>query len=109
MYKRQVVGHHSPSLQSIHPVYAHEKIMNGGYHSDLSEFILDHPQISLWTCGHTHHAHWYHIGDTLIACNPRGYQADGYSEDTGWNPNIVIDLDNMPSKDHVSKNYGDLF
>lgn len=87
-----VVGHHSPSHKSVHPQYAHETLMNGAYHSDLSEFILDHPQIKLWTHGHTHHPFDYMIGETRIVCNPRGYESDGYSEDTGWNPNIVIEV-----------------
>jgi DNA repair exonuclease SbcCD nuclease subunit len=87
-----VVGHHSPSFQSVHPTYADETLMNGGYHSDLSEFILDHPQIKLWTHGHTHHPFDYMIGETRVVCNPRGYENDGYSEDTGWNPNIVIEV-----------------
>ena len=87
-----VVGHHSPSFQSVHPTYAHETLMNGGYHSDLSEFILDHPQIKLWTHGHTHHPFDYMIGETRIVCNPRGYENEGYSEDTGWNPNIVLEV-----------------
>jgi len=87
-----VVGHHSPSFQSVHPTYAHENLMNGGYHSDLSEFILDHPQIKLWTHGHTHHPFDYMIGETRIVYNPRGYENDGYSEDTGWNPNIVLEV-----------------
>ena len=68
-----VVGHHSPSKLSTHPRYADEEIMNGGYSSDLSEFILDHPQIKLWTHGHTHHKFDYMIGSTRIVCNPRGY------------------------------------
>jgi len=87
-----VVGHHSPSFQSMHPSYAHETLMNGGYHSDLSEFIMDHPQIKLWTHGHTHHPFDYVIGETRIVCNPRGYENDGYSEQTGWNPNILLEI-----------------
>ena len=87
-----VVGHHSPSFQSVHEQYAHETLMNGGYHSDLSEFILDHPQIVLWTHGHTHYPFDYTIGETRIVCNPRGYENDGYSEDTGWNPNILLEI-----------------
>lgn len=71
-----VVGHHTPSYQSCHPRYASDDLMNGGYHSDLSEFILDHPQIKLWTHGHTHELYDYMIGGTRIVCNPRGY--DGY-------------------------------
>jgi predicted phosphodiesterase len=87
-----VVGHHSPSFQSMHPMYQAQTLMNGGYHSDLSEFIMDHPQIKLWTHGHTHHPFDYVIGETRIVCNPRGYENDGYSEQTGWNPNIVLEV-----------------
>jgi predicted phosphodiesterase len=68
-----VAGHHSPSKLSTHPRYAKEAIMNGGYSSDLSEFILDHPQIKLWTHGHTHEDFDYMLGSTRIVCNPRGY------------------------------------
>ena len=68
-----VVGHHSPSKASTHPRYVNETIMNGGYSSDLSEFILNHPQIKLWTHGHTHEEFDYMIGSTRIICNPRGY------------------------------------
>jgi DNA repair exonuclease SbcCD nuclease subunit len=67
------VGHHTPSHQSIHDRYKKDQLMNGGYHSDLSEFILDHPQIKLWTHGHTHEPFDYMIGETRIVCNPRGY------------------------------------
>lgn len=87
--KYVVVGHHSPSFQSCHPMYANDAIMNGCYHSDLSEFILDRPQIKLWTHGHTHHPFDYMIGETRIVCNPRGY--DGH-EETEWNPNIVLEV-----------------
>jgi predicted phosphodiesterase len=87
-----VVGHHSPSFQSMHPMYQAQTLMNGGYHSDLSEFIMDHPQIKLWTHGHTHHPFDYVIGETRVVCNPRGYENDGYSEQTGWNPNIVLEV-----------------
>jgi predicted phosphodiesterase len=68
-----VVGHHSPSKMSTHPRYKDETLMNGGYSSDLSEYILDHPQIKLWTHGHTHEVFDYMIGSTRIICNPRGY------------------------------------
>jgi Icc-related predicted phosphoesterase len=68
-----VVGHHSPSKLSTHPRYKTQVIMNGGYSSDLSEFIIDHPQIKLWTHGHTHEDFDYMMGSTRIVCNPRGY------------------------------------
>jgi predicted phosphodiesterase len=68
-----VCGHHSPSKQSTHALYADDTIMNGGYSSDMNEFIQDHPQIRLWTHGHTHHPFDYMIGETRVLCNPRGY------------------------------------
>jgi Icc-related predicted phosphoesterase len=87
-----VVGHHAPSHQSIHPMYSDDHLMNGAYCSDLSEFILDHPQIVLWTHGHTHHYFDYKIGDTRVVCNPRGYDGINYSEYTGWDPDLVIEI-----------------
>ena len=68
-----VVGHHTPSHLSCHPRYGSDDLMNGGYHSDLSDFILDRPQIKLWTHGHTHELFDYMIGETRVVCNPRGY------------------------------------
>ena len=85
-----VVGHHSPSKLSTHEQYKDQYLMNGAYSSDLSEFILDRPQIKLWTHGHTHHPFDYMIGSTRVVCNPRGYE--GYEPESGWNPNIVIEV-----------------
>jgi predicted phosphodiesterase len=71
--KYVVVGHHAPSRSSTHPRDSRELIMNGGYSSELDDFILDHPQIKLWTHGHTHEDFDYQIGSCRILCNPRGY------------------------------------
>lgn len=68
-----VVGHHSPSKLSTKPQYEKDVLVNGAYSSDLSEFILDRPQIKFWTHGHTHHEFDYMLGSTRIVCNPRGY------------------------------------
>ena len=68
-----VVGHHAPSKLSTHPRYKHDTLMNGAYSSSLDEFIIDHPQIKLWTHGHTHEDFDYMLGSTRIVCNPRGY------------------------------------
>ena len=73
-----VIGHHTPSQASCHPKYASDREMNGGYHSELSGFILDRPRIKLWTHGHTHELFDYQIGSTRVVCNPRGY--DGYED-----------------------------
>jgi predicted phosphodiesterase len=103
-----VVGHHCPTQRSVHPTFVDQYHMNGGYHNELSGQILDHPQVALWTCGHTHHAHWYYVGNTLVVCNPRGYHQDGHGEQTGWNPNLVIDLAARPDPDYVQANYSNL-
>lgn len=83
-----VVGHHAPSKLSIKPRYAEDHLMNGAYSSDLSDFILDHPQIKLWTHGHTHDDFDYMVGSTRVVCNPRGYI--GYEPRADeWQPKIV--------------------
>ena len=69
-----VVTHHSPSKLSIKPKYEKDVLMNGAYSSDLSEFILDHPEIQVWTHGHTHDTFDYQVGSTRVICNPRGYK-----------------------------------
>lgn len=71
--KYVIVGHHAPSTNSIHPRYEWDGLMNGNFMSDLSEFILDAPQIKLWVHGHMHDPFDYMIGDTRVVCNPRGY------------------------------------
>jgi predicted phosphodiesterase len=68
-----VVGHHAPSKLSTHPRYQDQFIMNGGYSSELDDFIQNRPQIKLWTHGHTHEDFDYMIGGCRILCNPRGY------------------------------------
>jgi len=91
-----IVGHHAPTMNSVHEKYRKDFIMNGGYASDLSELILNHPQIKLWTLGHMHDPHSYYIGDTFVVCNPRGYA----NHDPGADTFKVrfIDLDTMPEK-----------
>jgi hypothetical protein len=86
-----VVGHHAPSFNSIHEMYKDQHVMNGAYASDLSEFILDRPQIVLWTHGHTHHSSDYMIGSTRIVCNPRGYvmYERGTHDDDPYYPKII--------------------
>ena len=68
-----VLTHHAPSHLSIHPKYAHDSHMNGAYYSDLSDLIMDNPQIKLWVHGHVHTFFDYNLGDTRVLCNPRGY------------------------------------
>lgn len=68
-----VVSHHAPSFKSVHPKYRGDFHLNGGYCSDLEDFIRDREQIKVWICGHVHHKHEYYIKNTKVVCNPRGY------------------------------------
>ena len=67
------VTHHAPTPISIAECYKGDTLMNGAFASDLSEFILDRPQIKMWTHGHMHNVSDYMVGDTRVVCNPRGY------------------------------------
>ena len=68
-----MVTHHCPSTICIPEKYRGDKTMNPGYVSNLEDFILDNPQIKLWTHGHMHNVSDYMIGSTRVVCNPRGY------------------------------------
>lgn len=86
-----VVTHHAPSKASIKPRYAGDHLMNGAYSSDLSDLILDNPQIKVWTHGHTHDPFDYMIGSTRVLCNPRGYK---YYEERAeeFDPNFSFEV-----------------
>jgi hypothetical protein len=85
-----VVGHHAPSRLSTKPRYQKDVVVNGGYSSSLDDFILDHPQIKLWTHGHTHDVFDYMIGSTRVICNPRGYA--GHEEQANLWQLITVDV-----------------
>lgn len=68
-----VIGHHSPSFQSVHDVFKEEKYINGAYHSRLEHIMEEYPNLEVWTHGHTHFKFDYKIYDTRVVCNPRGY------------------------------------
>lgn len=66
------VTHHSPSFQGMSPDYAHLGDVNGYYHSELGNDIID-SEIDLWFFGHTHNPVDYTIGNTRIINNAVGY------------------------------------
>ncbi len=86
-----VISHHAPSPLSINEKYKDDHHMNFGYHSDLTEFILDHPQIKFWVHGHMHDPVDYMIGSTRVLSNPRGYK--GYEEQAEiFNPGFNFEV-----------------
>ena len=68
-----LVIHHAPSSASVAECYKGDLLMNGNFYTDLSEFVLDRPQIKLICHGHMHNTSDYEIGRTRVVCNPRGY------------------------------------
>ena len=77
-----VVTHHAPSPLSISEFYKNDRLMNGAFHSNLTDFILDRPQIALWCHGHMHNNSNYWVGETKVVCNPRGYT--GHETSADW-------------------------
>ena len=71
-----VVTHHSPSLQSIDPLFQNRILQNYYFHSDLDEFIWANQHIKLWVHGHSHSYADYMIGETRVVCNPCGYPSE---------------------------------
>lgn len=85
-----ILTHHAPSFQSVAEEYKGETHMNGGYASELSEFILDHPQIKYWTHGHMHTPVAYNCGECKIMANPRGYTP--YQDNNGFDPTFTFEI-----------------
>jgi 3',5'-cyclic AMP phosphodiesterase CpdA len=85
-----VVTHHAPSIRSVHPGDRTDPSA-AAFASDLEALIERHrPQ--LWVHGHVHHASDYGVGPTRIICNPRGYQSADFSERTGWDEALVVEV-----------------
>lgn len=79
-----VVTHHAPCGKSIHEQYRGDYLMNGGFYTELGDFIAYRPQIKLWIHGHMHNDFDYVVSTTRVVCNPRGYvgheaRADAYT------------------------------
>lgn len=75
--KTVVVTHHGPTMKSLNKKHS-GNALDGAYCSDLSEMILDNPQIKYWISGHCHTIEEYKVGTTKVVSNCRGYE--GYDE-----------------------------
>lgn len=90
-----VITHHLPHPLSIPPEFKNEFDMNGGFCTNLDDFIAVHPKINLWMHGHSHTPADYTIHQTRITSNPRGYYG---SETNEINFQLKeIDLTDLPS------------
>jgi predicted phosphodiesterase len=86
-----VVTHHAPSARSIHPRFA-GSLLNACFVSDLESLM---GRALLWIHGHTHDSFDYEIDGTRVVCNPRGYAPRGVNENARFNPDLVVDLDEL--------------
>lgn len=88
--KTIVMTHHAPTAMSVHPRFTGD-INNYAYYTDLSELILDNPNIKYWVHGHMHDMHDYMVGDCRVVCNPRGYA--GYEVNPHFDRGFTITVD----------------
>lgn len=85
-----VVTHFAPTTQSISPQFTGSPV-NACFVSDLAPKIMQW-QPELWLHGHTHDSFDYQVEKTRVVCNPRGYAKNGINENSKFNPDYVLDL-----------------
>lgn len=85
-----VITHHAPSFASVHERYRSDTTMNGGFASNMDDFILDHPNIKYYFHGHMHDPVDYMIGTTRVMSNPRGYTP--YEDGNGFDVNFTVEV-----------------
>lgn len=85
-----VLTHHAPSYKSVSPRFV-GNAGNGGFVSNLDEFILDRPKILVWAHGHSHSCVDYNIGKCRVVGNPLGYARELYKNDIEYKP-ITIEV-----------------
>lgn len=89
-YKVIVVTHHHPSFKGVSPEY-HGDLLNGAYCTDLYEDIK-RTEPDYWVCGHIHRRQDYMVRNTVVTCNPLGYEY--YDEKTGFDPTFTFNVKN---------------
>lgn len=67
-----VFTHHGPTYQSLNLEHSGNGL-DGAYCSDISELILNRPQIKYWVSGHCHISKEYEVGECKVLQNCRGY------------------------------------
>lgn len=82
--KTVVITHHGPTMKSLNKKHS-GNMLDGAYCSDLSNIMLDNPQIKYWVHGHTHDHLDYMVGECNVLANQRGYESydDSFDQFTG--------------------------
>ena len=70
-----ILTHHAPHIDMLHDYYRQDSSnsLNRAFYSDMSDIMLDNPNIRVWVSGHTHNSTSITIGDTLSVSNALGY------------------------------------
>lgn len=89
-----VVTHHAPSQLMLNSRFRRDDPLNPAYASHL-EYLMDGNKVKLWISGHTHHSTQATINDTRLVSNCRGYVGDYDRPDPNFNPELVIDTDDL--------------
>lgn len=84
-----LMTHRAPCRKSMDIRFINS-LLAPAFVSDLEQFILDTPEIKLWTHGHLHDAYDYKISECRIVCNPRGYLYHG--EGSEYNNNLTVEI-----------------
>lgn len=87
-YNIIVMTHHVPSEKMLCRAYENS-YLSAAFISDLDDFIIKHPRIKYWICGHQHSRKRCKVGNTEIIANPYGYQF--YYEHLGFKP-VYIEI-----------------
>lgn len=85
--KNIVVTHHAPSMKSI-PEQFKNDVLSSAYASNLDSLISKY-QPHYWIHGHIHNPIKYHVGDTIVLCNPHGYMDEPYN---GFDKNLIVEI-----------------
>ncbi|TDR18269.1 metallophosphoesterase [Marinicella litoralis] len=85
--KNIVVTHHAPSLRSV-PDHYKDNVISSAYASNL-ENVIENYNPRVWIHGHLHNSSNYHIGETNVVCNPKGYSDERNPE---FDNNFIIEI-----------------
>jgi Icc-related predicted phosphoesterase len=88
-----IVTHMAPHEQSIDQRYAHERLLNKAYYTNLEESVLTHcKDVKLWVHGHIHKPVNYKLYNMHVLSNPRGYES---LQGTDYDPLMQLRIDQL--------------
>jgi predicted phosphohydrolase len=84
-----VITHHMPCSLSVADRYKFDSATAFFLHDCERIIVCEEPK--LWVHGHTHDHFDYMVGNTRVACNPKGYPSEATCSQ--FNPNLIIELE----------------